>query len=253
MYKKTILFLTFFQTFIIAYAEIDVGKLNENNDHGVWLEQNLNVQFNKDWLFYFHTEERWGDNYKRFWFFEHWSILQYDITKYIQRLFCLSPDSIFKSLSIGPGFAQSWELQKNTNNLYHWAMANRPEIVSFLKMEWRDWSLTQRLVGEYKRYITKHYRSHALCRYRLWINSPWNFTSIKLNPFLANEFFFRKKKSNQSVFFYENRMRVGFNTNLIRHMTAIGWWQWRTIKQLPGNKPLWKFTYQLGLTVNWIY
>jgi len=234
----------------LSLNAINVGELNQNNDHGFWFEENIHKDFKNNWLYYLHFEERWGNDYKTLWYFEHWSILHYDLSSQIRKIFCLKPDSIFKSFSIGPGFAQGWTLNKNTKGVFHWSEANRPEIAAFVTLQWNGWQLQERIVAEYWRYITKHYHSFVYSRLRTWVNSPWKFTCFKINPFFANEFFLREKKSNQTGVFYENRFRIGVNAEFFEHFTGSLWWKLRSFKQIQNDKQVWFNNYILGLTLN---
>lgn len=227
-------------------SEDHVGQLNQNADHGAWVEENFNIALYKEWSLMFHFEERCGDDWRRFWYYEQWATLQYDFSKQIKKSLCLSEDSLFKSFTMGPGFAQAWSLQANTKGVVHWAQANRPDIQAFLTLGWKGWTLRQRLILEYWGFTTKHYKSFGYCRYRNFLLSPWKFTCLKINPFLADEIFLRETTSWHSGVFYENRFRTGIVAELFRECSALLWWQIRSVKQLSGH-PSWFNTYQFGL------
>lgn len=232
-----------------------IGNLNQNNDQGIWLEQNVNVKVNNSWSLIFNHSERWGNDYKRFWYFRHWYIAQYDLTPLVKDLLCIPQNSLFVGFTIGPGFSEVWSIQRNTRGIVHWEHSYRPNLVAFMTHSWHGWSLQQRMVGEYVGYFSKHYRAHAFYRHRAVLHTPWKWTCFHFNPFISNEWFLREESKDgkvviQSGPFYDNRFRLGIAFDLMQHFTAQLWWQLRMSKQLPGSNPLWRKTYQIGLTLN---
>ncbi|KAF3361662.1 hypothetical protein PHSC3_001785 [Chlamydiales bacterium STE3] len=242
-----------------CWGDIKVGHLNQNHDQGIWLDQNISMPLTHKWQLILHAGQRFGDDHRRLWFSRQWAILQYDLTENLKSFFCVGDESIFKNFSIGPGYSEVGAIQSNSRGNFHWSYSHRPSIVAFMSHAWKGWELQQRMAGEYLHFATKHYRNHAYYRHRAVLTSPWEWSSLRLNPFLSNEWFLRaenrktqngQRKVIQSGPFYENRLRMGFTMNLNRHFSPQFWWQLRLNKQAPGNHPLWRKTYQIGLTLN---
>ena len=255
MHNGRILFLFLLFTAQFCYADIRVGNLNQNNDQQFWFEQNINAQINSKWSFLFHSGERIGDDYRRFWFLRQWVMLEYDCTEFLQKLFCISKESAFQSFTIGPSYSKSWSIQGNKNGIRHWANSDRPGAAAFMTHNWCGWMLRQRLFAEYIDFVTPHYRNHGIYRHRAILNAPWKLTCYQLNPFFSNEWFFREESVKNGIViqsgpFYENRLRIGISAQFSKCLAADIWWQQRANKQLPGSKPLWRKTYQIGITVN---
>lgn len=238
-----------------CFGAIRAGNLNQNNDKQIWSENNVHVQLSEKWSLIIHAGLRWGDDYRRLFFFRQWNILQYDLTDSIREKICIEKNSIFQSFTIGPTYSKTWAIQGNRRGIRHWANSNRFGLMAFMTHEWRGWSLQQRLFGEYIEFVTPHYRDHGVYRHRVVLSSPWKFTCYKINPFLSNEWFFRSEDRKHGIIvqsgpFYENRIRLGASIQLSKKVQSDIWWQWRTIKQLPNNRPLWRNTYQIGITLN---
>lgn len=239
-------------------AGMHVGHLNQNHDRGIWFEENFNSKIGK--LGYtINITQRLGDNNRRLWFHKQWLMTYYDFSDSIRDMLQFREDSLFKAFSFGPGLANVWAINRNTKGVFHWAHSYRPTLIAFLVHVYRGWQLEQRMVGEYNCFITSHYRKHAFYRHRMLLNPPWRWSSLGIGPFLSNEWFFRSedsKKENgvetiiQSGPYFENRFRIGFTMQMSPTFAPQLWWQYRTIKQTPGNHPLWRKTYQFGFSAN---
>lgn len=231
------------------------AKLNANNDHGIWLVEDIKAKLSDKWVLLLHFEQRWGSNYRLFWYEENDADLLYDITKPIQNWFCLNPAGTFKSLAIGGGCAEVKLIQKNTKGKFHWTWITRPEIEAHLGLQWDGWDLMQRFRGEYQDHNNHHYKKHAIFRWRLILTSPWSFTCLKITPFLNNEFFFRNNTYHKTHptglvgGLFEDRLRFGLSSKGVGDRFSLDlWWQWRPLKQKPETHPRWFNTYQWGLT-----
>ncbi|MBA3239313.1 MAG: hypothetical protein H0T62_13350 [Parachlamydiaceae bacterium] len=237
-------------------------QLNANHDHGFWAIQQFNVDLPRNSSFLFLTEQRWGSDYKLFWYQKYELIFTYDLSKRISSYFGLFPKTIFKEFSLGSGCAQISQIRKNTHDEFKWIGLTRPLIQAELKLEWKGWTFGQRLRGEYISYNASHNKSHGTCRYRLTLNFPLKWTELDISPFISNEFFFRANTYSKSNphglvgIFHEDRLRIGLkSTFLVDKLTVEAWWQWRPLKQKPGTHPLWFNTYQIGATIllSWAY
>ena len=231
-------------------------ELNQNNDHGFWSEENLDKKFWKNWIARFHFEQRWGADYKKFWYEENQFILLYDLSS----LFCLSKEGVFTSLNIGPGYTHITTTQKNTHGNFHWVGLERPLLEANLGMKLFGWTINQRMRGEYNFYTRKHYKAHGAYRHRLLCLSPWKWSCYKINPYVSNEWFFRQNTYSTNHphglvgGWHENRFRVGLIGNLYKETVTLAlFWQWRILKQKPESHPRWFNTYQEGVALNFIF
>lgn len=230
-----------------------LNKLNANNDHGFWCEQNITGGLSKNWSFILHTEQHWGADYSKFYNQIYDLVLLNDIA----RLLGISADSIVKSFQVGGGYDLTDRIQKNTKGNFYWVLVRRSILEADALLIWRKWQVKQRLRGEYEDFVRKHYINYSILRYRLIVNSPWKFTPWNINPYFSNEFFIRKNTFNKSTQkgivggLYSNRFRIGLNVDLIvDKLFAALYWQWRLTKHKPGTHPRWFKTYQIGLAFN---
>lgn len=239
-------------------SQNEIQQLNANNDHGLWLEE-VATQKLGHWQFILHTEQRWGSDYRLFWYQEYEGIVLYDLSDKIKSWFNVSDESIFKKFEIGPGFTQYSQIQKNHSGNSKWAWVSRPLIESNMQFSWKDWVLKQRTRAEYQIYNTSHYDNYATGRFRSIILTPWKFTCLKINPYISNEIFVRENKYSSTQNpngvvggFYENRFRVGLELHpFTESLTTMLYWQWRILKQKPHSNPNWNNTYQFGLLVKY--
>lgn len=220
----------------------DTSKLNTNNDHGFWNEQKVKVALGHQWFARLRTEQRWGNDYRQFWWHEYEIVFAYDP----KELISACPESIFKDFSFGAGINETTQIQANTENVRKWVWITRPILEAFLDLAWHDWRLEQRMRGEYYDYNASHYKNYGLYRHRVNIYSPWKFTRFNINPFFSNEFFFRKNTAALAGGLYENRLKVGVANDLYKTLTSELFWQWRYLKQKTGPGIN---TYQIGLTL----
>lgn len=241
-------------TFAESYLE---SKLNSNNDHGLWLIQEIEKDIGNDFSMLLQFEQRWGSDYRLFWYHEYELILYYDATECIKKCFNLKKESIFNNFSIGYGCADIQQLRRNTRGVFHWVDTTRPLCELDLILSWKGWDFGQRIRGQYNKFNASHYRSHGTFRYRMQLQPPWEWTCFKIQPFISNEIFVRVNtwsKSNTTGVvggLHEDRLRIGFNSTLIKDRLGFqAWWQWRALKQNPETSPRWFNTYAYGLRVD---
>lgn len=242
-----------FQMLFMQYlssANSILDRLNANNDHGLWLEQNVYVT-QRDWRIRLNAQQRFGADYKKFYYEQYEVIFLYDISKFL----AASEESFVREGSLGGGYNGSYELRKNTLGDYHWVWLNREVVESWLTMHGFFPKIVQRARGEYLTYARSHYKDHALFRYLLSFYLPWSWK--KCHPYISNEWFFRSNtyhKTHPSGLvggWYQNRLRMGFEIDWPCDGTSTNlYWQWRTRKQKPDSSPRWIHTYQIGFGIN---
>jgi len=236
----------------------NVGHLNRNNDHGFWLKEEFIANLSKQAYVNVAFEQRWGNDYRTFWYHHYQIIGQYDFAPFVKNSLCLRPDTPFRSLSFGPGFKEAISICRNSQQDFKWASANIPLVEANLTFDIFGGLFRQRFRGEYVNFNTKHYHDHGLFRYRLYYFTPWRWGKIEFNPWVSNEFFFREKTERynaviQTGVFYENRFKVGANARLFERFFVDLFWQWRSHRQLPGYWPHWANTYQIGANAIYIF
>lgn len=241
------LLLAIFSSHLLVATNSVLEQLDANNDHGFWLENNFDTKLASDWDFRFHTEFRWGSDYRKFYYQEYTLIFQNDL----RRVLCIPKESALKKISIGPGLNTSYQLQKNTLGHFRWVYVVKPNIEANLDFEMNKWQIKQRMRGEFHFYCRSHYENYNLYRHRLTIYVPYKFTSWKVNPYLSNEWFFRKNTLHGSSGivggYYQNRFRVGADMQpFSEKVTHSLYWQWRLSKHRPGTHPRWFNNYMIG-------
>lgn len=247
----SILLLFAFQAILMA-NDSTIEKINSNNDHGLWLEENLIKRLNADWTIRLRFEQRFAADYRILYAREHELYVHYDAAKLLSHHL----RSIVTNVVIGVGDNFTKILQKNTLGEFHWAWYMKSIFEVLLISPLWDWTIKQRMRGEYYDYRTKHYKSYGAGRYRLEIFSPWKWTCWNINPFVFNEWFFRHNSYHKNHptglvgGWYENRFRTGVVLDLWKHLSAAFYWQWVAKKQIPGTHPRWFNNYYLGCTID---
>jgi hypothetical protein len=227
-------------------------SLNANNDHQFWFEQNLAKELPCDWLMTLTTKQRWGADYRIFFYQEYECVLQRDIT----RLFCLRPNSVFEGFTLGPGIHFDQIFRRNTLGKFQHVWVYRTILEANVVMQVDKSLIRQRLRGEYLYHLKSHFKNFGRFRYRVRIDSPWIWTRYNINPYIFNEWFFRNntyRSCNPTGLvggYYENRFRVGVSTEIIKSTSTEFFWQWRRNKQSPGSSPRWDNIYIIGIVLN---
>jgi hypothetical protein len=221
-------------------------RFNQNNDHGLWFEQNIFVELPSNFLFQWRSVQRFGGDYRVFWYHDYSAILTYKLSK------LFAPSDLFTNFLMGPGYNGTFRLQRDTRRRERWVYIHRPLLEVHLFMSWKDWTLTQRLRSELHFFAQKiHFRhhDHALIRYRVALNAPWKWTPIKIQPFVSNEFFFRDQNEALVGGYHQNRFRVGLDSQMIKELSLGVFWQWLSDKRQPEGRTKWIHQYHYGLVL----
>lgn len=249
MHVARILLLFVFLPFNVLFSlDSALKKLNQNHDHGLWLDQFMHFKLPSNWFLIFHGVQRWGADYELLYNYQNELVLQYDLKKY------WNLSSPIKRLSLGPGYNLTNSLRKNTKGIYHWVWVNKPIFETYFDFTTCKWQIQNRIRIEYHDFTRKNYLNFILYRYRLSFFTPWKWTSLKINPFFSNEWLFRKNSFNSAKSsglvggWYHNRVRIGVAMVLIKKRAkSFLYWQWRIVKHKPNQ---WKNTYQIGWIIN---
>lgn len=111
-------------------------------------------------------------------------------------------------LSTGLGYKEVYKLKKAA-----WQQENRPYVQTEMKWKWADWKLKNRLRVEHreKQSADPYYR----VRDKLTVKAPWKFTSLEINPYVADEIFV---EHSEGAGFDENRTYAGVELRLAEHL-----------------------------------
>lgn len=233
-----------------------LNRIDSNNDHGFWVESDWRIEIAPKIAFTVRSEHRFGAGYRIMWYQEYAAFLHYDLLK----LFCLDQSSLLKSFNVGIGLADTEILLKNTRQIFHRVWVLRPMLEYNTTYEWQKWRILQRVRVEDHFHLRPHYKNFAGYRYRLIFYTPWKWTTWNVNPFIYNEWFFRKNTfspnhpSGLVGGWHQNRFRIGLEFEPFgKVLSANVYWQWRTLKKRPGIHPSWFNTYQYGAIFNFAF
>ena len=190
-------------------------------------------------------QQRWGNNYKTYWYQEYQGTFQYDITDLIPICTERTP---FKSLILGLGVRETSSIATSTTGLQKWVGITRSLLEANLSLELDKWEINQRMRLEYHYYQASTYKNFTNYRHRIFVYTPWKYTCHEINPYIGNESFFRESNQFLSGGYYENRFRIGFAGIIYKKLTSELWWQWKTIKSNT-DRDNWINTYQIGLSL----
>lgn len=224
--------------------------INSNNDTGVWTEEHIRATLPSNWIFFFSARQDFANHAKTFCNYQQEIIFHKDFTEKFTAL---------KQALLGVGCNETKRLQ-NADGKFRWISYTRPLIQSITIVPFFKWDIFNRVRLEYEVSHSRHFHSHAVFRYQVRISPPWFWTKLRINPYIFNEWFFRKNTYNQTTDkglvgpWFQNRFRLGVNMTLIEKKLDSGLYlQWRAQKQRPQIKPRWFNNYQLGLTATYFY
>lgn len=210
----------------------------------MWSEEIVEREMGNGWSYRARGVQYIGADYQRLFNHQYEGMFYYDLIK------SFPSASFVKSIRLGPGYNVTEHIQSNTLGVRQWVWFNRLLVENINTLSILNWEVSQRSRIEYHLYMRPHYEDHGVYRCRLQFNAPWEFTCLKIKPFLSNEWFFRKDTfdDDNSVGmvggWYQNRLRVGITVE-----PYAFYWQWRILKQPPGSLRVWNNTYQIGFQV----
>lgn len=252
---KRLLFTLLAASMPLAASVQHIGTLFQNNDHGFWLEENVYKPLPYHFDFRFHSEQRWGNNYRTFWHHEYEFLVEYNFIHNFRDWFCLPENSILRGFWIGPGFKEEYSIGRNRHGSVKWHSINVPILEANVWLSWNGWNMRQRMRGEYLDYNDKHFQDYGRFRYRIYLFSPWRLGITEFNPYVSNEMFFRATANELGHVtrignYYENRLRTGAIFRLLYGLYGNLWWQWVSERQNPGYHPHWFYSYQIGASID---
>jgi len=106
----------------------------------------------------------------------------------------------------GAGYKHKYGLKEG-----EWKDENRPYILGAIKWKWADWKLKNRAKLEYR--MKQDQDEYFRFRNKLTVKSPWKWTQLEINPYVADEIFIDEKDD-----FNKNRAYAGAGLKLFEHV-----------------------------------
>ena len=187
----------FVATVITILLTSEICFAIDDGDFQYWSSANVSLDIDKDWKITFAEEFRLGDDAGRLYY--HHSDLGF----------------VYKSLAdwidLGFNYKQVFE---RTNSEGEWKQENRPHLNITLKGRLFDLGLSSRSRFEYRDRENKK----DLWRYRnkVTVKFPLELTSLKLQPYLAEEVFINFDEED----FNRNRLYAGLSLKLSKNIEA---------------------------------
>ncbi|MBI1882597.1 MAG: DUF2490 domain-containing protein [Chlamydiae bacterium] len=184
-----------------------LATLNGDGDFQYWNTEAIEGKMTDQWKAYAEAEFRFGDNVSEF-YYQHTQLeIAYKITDWLE---------------LAPAYRQVWELFTSTKEEDDdWFTEYRPMLNATLKHKWEGWDISDRNRLEFREFEVKD----DAIRYRnkLTLKSPWKWTHLGINPFIADEVFFQEDAG-----FNRNRLQVGVGMKIIEHLEGELYYLWQT-------------------------
>jgi len=182
----------------------------DDHDFSVWNTDVQEWKINGGSKIALEEEFRWGDNAREF-YYQHYDVgIFYALNKY---------------WNAGGGYRHARILAGNS-----WKTECEPYAVATLSRVFAGFAFDDRSRLEYRHF---DYQPDAW-RYRnkVTVKLPWEWTRLKLQPFVSEELFFRFGGTNQ---FGENRLSSGFGLNLTKDIKAEIYYLLDSVKNSKGQ------------------
>lgn len=188
------------------------AELNSDGDFQYWNTEGIEGKISDRWKAGIEAEFRFGDDGGEF-FYQHTDLnVTYKVCDW---------------LDLGAAYRQVWELFSKSVDApgqEDWFTEYRPHLNATLKHVWEGWELSSRNRFELRNYdIAKD----DVFRYRnrFSIKSPWKWTVLHINPYIADEIFIQENED-----FNRNRFYVGFGLDFgeyIAHLQGDIFYLWQ--------------------------
>lgn len=183
----------------------------DEGDWQYWNTESIEGNLTESIRTYMEAEFRFGDNVSKF-YYQH---TQLQLNFKINDWFILSP-----------AFREVFELYNKSEAEDDWFAEHRSMLNGTVKWEWDDWKLSNRARVSYRVFdIDKD----DVWRFRnkLIVKSPWKWTALEINPWLADEIFLEEYKDS----IYRNRFYIGVGLKLIKHLKGDIFYLWQTTEK----------------------
>lgn len=165
----------------------------DDGDFQIWNTDVEEFKINDKSKMVFEEEFRWADNANEFYYHHYDAGLFYNLEKW---------------LNLGAGYRHIYELKKGK-----FKIENEPYVNVTLSANLKGFKIDDRSRMEYRHFDYQfdpwRYRN------KFTIKTPWKFTGLEIQPYLANEIFIGFGKIDE---FNQNRFSAGFSMNLIKNL-----------------------------------
>jgi len=216
--KKIVLSIFILITFI---TPVIAAPTFEDGDWQFWNTESIKGTINEKTAVYGEQEFRWGDGMSMY-YYEH-SQIQLDF-------------KALEWLTISPAFREVYEMNKNED----WYPEHQPQLN--LTGKWKifeDWTFEDRARFEYRFFGEEGKSDVWRFRNKFTLKSPWKWTPLKLNPYIADEIFVQEDKDG----IYRNRLYAGLGMQFFKNLKGDLFYLWQ-VEDKSGD---WLNTNILGL------
>ncbi len=190
------------------------GYAYKDGDWQYWNTEAIKVKINDNLHAYMEEEFRFGDDASEF-YYQH-SHLQLDFK--LNDMFTFSP-----------AYRQVFELYHKTATDDDWYTEYRPMLNGTAKFKLGDWSISDRIRVSYRMFnIDK--KDVLRVRNKIKIKTPWKFTLLGINPWVADEIFMERYKTGV----YRNRLYIGVGFNVIKQIKGDIFYLWQSSEKEGG-------------------
>lgn len=181
--KLSFLLKTFSLYFFFSFP-LFAKEINGQNDTQLWIFDYVQKKISERVVIAIENEQRWGGDISTLYFSYVQSRIFFTVTDWLQ---------------VVPGFRERRSLRTREDK---WISAHEPLLDIFLSTSICEWQIRDRQRAQY---IIEEDRPN-LWQYRHLVTliSPWKWGKMRLNPFIADEVFFR-----ETLGFFENRFQLG--------------------------------------------
>lgn len=166
----------------------------DDGDFQVWNTENQEFKVNKELKITTEEEFRWGNDASDFYYHHYDAGFVYGVNK---------------NLDLGVNYRQVYEKKSGD-----FKEENRPYINGTLKFDLSGFKLEDRNRFEYRHF--DYQEDSWRYRNKFTLRSPWKFTKLEIQPYLADEIFV---DLNERIF-NRNRFYSGFGLSLTKNLKA---------------------------------
>jgi len=195
---------------IIVLTVILKGLTYGDGDWQYWNTESIKVNLKENVGVYVEEEFRFGDGISKF-YYQHSQIqLNFKINNWF---------------TLAQAYRQIFELYTKSGTDDDWFTEYRAMLNGTIKWKWRDFKFKDRVRVAYRMFDIK---KDEVWRFRnkLTIQTPWKWTSLNINPWIAEEIFLEEKKG-----IYRNRFYMGIKLKLMKHLEGDIFYFWQTTEK----------------------
>jgi len=204
--KKLVSFMLACCFLAVAAVPAFAAPKYEDGDWQFWTDATFKGAINDKFAVYGEQEFKFGDGMSQY-YYEH-TQLQLDF-------------KTLEWLTISPAYREVFEM----NSKEVWYPEHQPQLN--LTGKWtifEDWTFEARVRGEYRMFGEAGKKDVWRNRDKFTLKSPWKWTPLKLNPYIADEIFIQEDKDG----IYRNRLYVGMGMQFHKNIKGDLYYMWQT-------------------------